>query len=337
MKKLIYPLLLGCFFVLSLKVAGKTETYNAYKFSGPYTYKNLSIYLIHGKDKVTNGKFLTLQEAMEKKLAVVHETENVNELQISNRSGDYDIFILAGDIVKGGKQDRAIQYSYLVPPKTVKLRISCFCVEQGRWEQRGRENVAAFHSSNNMIASKDLKMSVKKEKSQSGVWSKVSEMQGKLADNLGTSVRGGQSGTSLQLTLEHKKLEEAEKDYHKHLGNINKDQEETVGYAFVINGKINNAEIFAAKNLFQKLWPKLIKASIVEAISDKSDNKNIKVPTAMDIKNFLVDSENAKVTSANKVSKNIDVIEKESGDNILFETRDSKDGRGWINKSYLKK
>lgn len=337
MKKLIYPLLLCCFFVFSLRAEEKSETFNDYKFSGPYTYKNLTVYLINGKDKVTDRKFLTLQEAMETKLAVVHETEDVNMLQISNRSGNYDIFILAGDIVKGGKQDRVIQFTYVVPPKTNKMQIASFCVEQGRWAQRGKENAAGFHSSTNMIATKDLKMSVKKDKSQTGVWSKVSEMQGKLGDNLGASVRGEQSETSLQLTLENKKLEEAEKDYLKHLINITKDQADAVGYAFVINGKINSAEIFSAKSLFQKLWPKLIKASIVEAISDKTDNKNIKLPTAMDIKNFLVDSEKSRETSVKKVSKNVDVIEKESRENILFETRDSKNGKGWINKSYLKK
>lgn len=337
MKKLFVPVLLCCFSVLSLKAEGKTETFNDYKFTGPYSYKNLSVYLIHGKDRVAGGKFLILQEAMKNKSAVVYETASVNELQVSNRSNDYDIFILAGDIVKGGKQDRVIQFSYLVPPRTEKMPISCFCVEQGRWQQRGGENVAAFHSSNNMIASKDLKMSVKKEGSQSGVWAKVSEMQGKLGDTLGGSVRSNESDTSLQLTLENKKLEDAERDYRNHLGNIIKDQKGVLGYAFVINGTINNAEVFAAGSLFRKLWPKLIRASIVEAISVRKDDRNVKAPAPMEIKRFLVDSENARQISSKKVSANTDVIERESKDNLLFETRDSQNGRGWINKSYLKK
>ncbi len=337
MKKLFVPLLLCCFAFLSLKAEGKTETFNDYKFTGPYTYKNLSVYLIHGKERVAGGKFLILQEAMKNKAAVVYETASVNELQVSNRSGEYDIFILAGDIVKGGKQDRVIQFSYLVPPRTEKMPIACFCVEQGRWDQRGRENVAAFNSSNDMIASKELKMSVKKEGSQSGVWAKVSEVQGKLGENLGGSVRGRQSETSLQLTLENEKLAEAERDYRNHLGNIIKDQKEALGYAFVINGNINNAEVFAAGSLFRKLWPKLIKASIVEAISAGRDTRNAKVPKAGEIKRFLVDSENARQTSAKKVSANTDIIERESKDNLLFETRDSNNGRGWINKSYIRK
>jgi len=337
MKKLFIPILFCCFTALSLRAEGKTETFNDYKFTGPYTYRNLSVYLIHGKDRMAGNKFLILQEAMKNRAAVVYETASVNELKVSNRSNDHDIFIMAGDIVKGGKQDRVIQFSYLVPPRTDKMPIACFCVEQGRWQQRGGENVAAFHSSNNMIASKELKMSVKKEGSQSGVWAKVSEMQGKLGDTLGGSVRSEESDTSLQLTLESKKLEEAEKDYRAHLGNIIRDRKDAVGYAFVINGSINNAEVFAAGSLFRKLWPKLIKASIVEAISAGKGSGNAKVPAAAEIKRFLVDSENARQTSAKRVSANTSVIEKESKDNLLFETSDSQNGRGWINKSYLKK
>lgn len=337
MKKLLIPLVLCCFPFFSLDAEGKTETFNDYKFTGPYTYKNLSVYLIHGKDRVPGTKFLILQEAMKNKAAVVYETASVNELKVSNRSNDHDIFIMAGDIVKGGKQDRVIQFSYLVPPRTEKMPIACFCVEQGRWQQRGGEDVAAFHSSNNMIASKELKMSVKKEGSQSGVWAKVSEMQGKLGDTLGGSVRSDESDTSLQLTLENKKLEEAEKDYRTHLGNIVNDRRDAVGYAFVINGSINNAEVFAAGSLFRKLWPKLIRSSIVEAISSCRDSGSTRVPAAGEIKRFLVDSENARQISAKRVSANTQVIERESKENLLFETRDSQNGRGWINKSYLKK
>ena len=34
------------------------------KISGPYKYKNIEIFLMHGKDRVKAGKILTLQEAL---------------------------------------------------------------------------------------------------------------------------------------------------------------------------------------------------------------------------------------------------------------------------------
>ena len=37
-----------------------------YRVSSPYTYKNLSVFLLHGKDQNTKGNIMTLQEAMER-------------------------------------------------------------------------------------------------------------------------------------------------------------------------------------------------------------------------------------------------------------------------------
>src|SRR5215208_5420126 len=112
------------------------------KLSGPYTHGNLTVFLVHGPDKLKNREFLTLEEAMAKKVAVVHETSNVNELAIEN-SGDTDVYVQSGDIVKGGKQDRTIAMDFIVPAKSGKLPIGSFCVEHGRWQQRGAEDVAA--------------------------------------------------------------------------------------------------------------------------------------------------------------------------------------------------
>ena len=56
---------------------------------------------------------LTLQEAMAKGAVRVHETGNVSELAIENL-GEQEIFVQSGDIVKGGKQDRALVASLIV-------------------------------------------------------------------------------------------------------------------------------------------------------------------------------------------------------------------------------
>ena len=79
-----------------------------YRISSPYEHKNLTSFLIHGKDQKTNGSVITLQEAMERKLFVVYETSEVNELEVENLSKEFDVFVQSGDIVKGGKQDREV-------------------------------------------------------------------------------------------------------------------------------------------------------------------------------------------------------------------------------------
>src|SRR3954469_6741072 len=102
------------------------------RLSGPYTHGNLTVFLVHGPDRMKNREFLTLAEAMEKKLVAVHETSNVNELAIEN-TGSIDVYVQSGDIVKGGKQDRTIASDFIAPAHSEKIPIAAFCVEHGRW------------------------------------------------------------------------------------------------------------------------------------------------------------------------------------------------------------
>jgi hypothetical protein len=154
-----------------------------YVVSGPYAHKNLTIFLLHSASQSQGRAPLTLQEAMKRKLVVVRETGDVNRLTIQNRSNQ-DVFVQAGDIVKGGQQDRVLALDLIVPPKSGRIPIDAFCVEQGRWSRRGNEAVTAFSASDNALASKDLKIAAKARKSQGEVWSNVSKAQGKLAANL---------------------------------------------------------------------------------------------------------------------------------------------------------
>src|SRR5262245_37612227 len=154
-----------------------------YTVSGPYTHKNLTIFLLHGGGQSQSRAPLTLQEAMKRKLVVVREAGDVNRLTIQNRSSQ-DVFVQAGDIVKGGQQDRVLALDLIVPPKSGRIPIDAFCVEQGRWSRRGNEAVAAFSASDNALASKDLKIAAKAKRSQGDVWANVSKAQEKLAANL---------------------------------------------------------------------------------------------------------------------------------------------------------
>jgi len=151
--------------------------------SGPYTHKNLTIFLLHDAGQSQSRAPLTLQEAMKRKLVIVRETGDVNRLTIQNRSSQ-DVFVQAGDIVKGGQQDRVLALDLIVPPKSGRVPIDAFCVEQGRWSRRGNEAVTAFSASDKALASKDLKIAAKARKSQGDVWANVSKTQEKLAMNM---------------------------------------------------------------------------------------------------------------------------------------------------------
>jgi hypothetical protein len=140
-----------------------------YRVSGPYTHDNLSLFLIHGS---SGGKtsYLTLKDALAQKKVVVHESTNVNELAIENLS-DRDVFIQGGDIVKGGEQDRVLSNDFVLGPRSGKTPISAFCVEHGRWSQRGAEPARQFASSAGKADAIGLAFAVNGEVNSAGLYS----------------------------------------------------------------------------------------------------------------------------------------------------------------------
>jgi hypothetical protein len=313
---------------------GATVQAGDYTLSGPYIHKNLTIFLVHGKNLI-EGNFLTLQEALERKKVVVYETKDVNELAIQNLSNQ-DVYVQSGDIVKGGQQDRMISIDFIVPPRSGKLPIAAFCVEQGRWSRRGNEQAAAFTSSADAVATKDIKLAAKKSNSQSGVWENVTVAQRKLSENVGTSVNSVISESSLQLSVENIKVQETSGAYIKALNGIVQGKSDVIGYVFAINGQINSADVYASSSLFKKLWPKLLKANAVEAIAELQQDQKFAPATAEDAKAFLAEAEDGKIEEK-EVTKRVKLVTRENEKHIFFETRDRKQKDVWVHRNYIKK
>ncbi len=129
------------------------------RISGPYTHDNLTIFLVHGAS--SQGPVpLTLDESLEKGGVKVHETGTVGELEIEN-AGDEDVFVNAGDIVKGGQQDRVVTASLILKAKSGRVPLSVFCVESGRWSARGDEDKATFASAKEMLPTREAKLAMR--------------------------------------------------------------------------------------------------------------------------------------------------------------------------------
>ena len=302
--------------------------------SGPYTHKNLTVYLIHG-ETVLNGKTpLTLEEAMDRKLVKVHETSDVDELEIENISGTDEVYVQAGDIVKGGKQDRVLTVDLIVPARSGRMPISSFCVEHGRWQARASETTEAFSASSEIVPSKDLKLAAKHSRSQAEVWNEVEASQGKMSAAANTNVASDVSRSSLQLSLEHKAVRQNSGDYINALRDIVKGKDDVIGFVFAINGEINSADTYGSMALFVKLWPRLLKATAIEAIAESyGARENASVSMAA-LNNFLVDAQNAPALSERSVTDRIRMITRESKRAVFIESRDAERG-GWLHRNYL--
>ena len=327
--KLLYTLLLGALAAGFAQVQPPGE----YRLSGPFTHKNLTVFLIHGPNKL-NRNLLTLEEAIDQHKVVVYETSNVNELAIANISNE-DVFIESGDIVKGGQQDRTLKDDLILPSKSGKVSIASFCVEHGRWTRRGNESVTTFGGAHQSVASKELKMAVKKA-DQAEVWSQVAQAQARLAENLHSDPRPPASPTSLSMTMDAPVVQRSTDGFIQELAGIVNGKSDVVGYAFAINGKVNSADIYGSHELFAKLWMKLLRASAFEAVADFDAGKKFDGVDAKTVTAAVNDADRGKA-SANTLTERTEVVTRETDKNVMFETRDRAQRGTWVHKNYLTK
>lgn len=166
----------------------------------PLTINNLTTFFIHGPTCAPNDAYTVLEPAMEGGAVVVHETSRVSQLKVENL-GTRDLFIQAGDILEGGRQDRVIGVDLIVPAKSGRVPVPTFCVEQSRWSRRGGEDVKTFSSSPTMLSSLKTKLSALSGKSQGAVWASVAKEQEKLSKIMGLNVQSSESPSSYHLTL----------------------------------------------------------------------------------------------------------------------------------------
>ena len=316
---------------------------DAYQISGPYSHENLYIYLIEpsepngAKDIFADGKFLTLSEAIKLEQIVVHETGTVSELAVENLSKDKPIFIQAGEIVKGGKQDRVLSRDLLLEPLSGKIEIGAFCVEQHRWQKRGTEDAKKFNASSKMLSSKQLKISNQVYRRQAQVWDGVKSQQDDYLDAFGPSAQDKGSPSSLQLSLESKAIAKRVAGFVAELGELAKEYPETIGFAYAIHGELNSAEIYSSSRLFQRQWTRLLESAAAEALSLSKSTKALTPPPSKDeVARFLRQAEQGSITE-NVVHSGTAIVTRDAKEAHFQESRRGKADKRWLHRSYLRK
>ena len=321
-------IVVGILSMLSLLACGQSSSSIA-SLSG-YTYKNLTIFLIQGKDELSRN-YITLEEAMKQKKITLHETGSVGELSVDNLSSDY-VFIMAGDIVKGGRQDRTIGEDIVLAPRAKKVPLKSFCVEQSRWSGRGSESSAVFSSSEKTLSNKALKVAARTEKDQSKVWKEVENYQENVSKNAQAEVKSSVSPTSLQLTLENDKIKGSVTEYVNALQSAFNGKNNVLGFAFFINGKISTVETFGNAALFKKLQKKLLEAAASEAFEQYDEKLKFTKPTLVMLNAFIEVAEKGTET-ARQTSTHIMEYTKKTDNSILLRTVNTDAGKAALHTS----
>jgi hypothetical protein len=250
--------------------------------SGPFVHENLAVFIVEDPSVKSLGEFITLKEGLESGAVKVSEKKQaqVSELLIEN-SSEKSCFVQAGDLVKGGQQDRTIGADFVIPPKTPPSPIPSFCVEQGRWHGGGQ-----FADYRGNASGKGLKLAVQLSKNQGEVWENVAKQKADLYSN--NALPQGRT-TSLNEELGHGKIQERREAFRKALGGLLEGRPHAVGMVAAVNGKLSTADLYGDPGLFRKLYGSLLDTAAVEAVSVKATDA--KAPAADDVVAFLKRSE----------------------------------------------
>ena len=146
-------------------------------------------------------------------------------------------------------------------------------------------------------------------------------------------VTENKSASSLQLSLENKKLKKATEDFVKKFADMTKGKTDVIGYAFAVNGKINSADVYLSNHLFAKLWLKMLKAAVTEAISLTDKPKSRTAPTAADIQRFLANADRGTKKERPTAARS-KVITRSTKTDALYEARDKTDRV--VHRNYVK-
>lgn len=346
-------------------------TASAQSVHGPFAYRNLAVYIVCGAGSADSTPVVTLEEAMERKLITVHETGSVGELAVSNHSRDTAVFLMAGDIVRGGRQDRVLKHSLMVSGGAKNMPVESFCVEPGRWAQRGREDDRTFASSSNRLVSKELKLAARIDADQGKVWEEVGKTRQKLAAHAlpATSPQADSaraqpeqtinqeprisertlmqsrrqsagalaSSSSLELAVEDPSVVRTTQTYVDSLEHCADSFDSALGMAFAVNGQLNSSDILASHALFVKLWRKMLKAAAVEATAEYDPNAQFVAPPAdTAVARWLDEGERGRVADS-EVNAQTDLSVTESDSNVRFDAYAKGDKSKWIHKSQVKK
>jgi len=205
-------------------------------------------------------EYITLKDALEKGVFTVTEVSeggSVPELMVANK-GDVAVLILDGEELRGAKQNRVLNTTILVGPKSA-TKVPVSCVEHGRWSYESRqfaESGNVMHMSMRAVNAQEVNLNLVASKefrsNQGEIWDKVAELH---CDMQVPSKTGAMrdvfeaKGADLDATLKNFKAAEGAK-----------------GILAFIDGRPAGLDFVSSDKAFAALFPKLVKSYAMEAM-----------------------------------------------------------------------
>lgn len=221
----------------------------------PIIHANMAVYPVRSSVQAEVADYLTLDEALQKGLIEVTEKDQaeVNEVYVTNLA-DLPVYLMAGEVILGGKQDRVVAKDTIVPAQAKKYPVRVFCVEPHRWIGATEQ----FRESK-LEASPAVRKAAQVSEDQARVWEEVARAnrQARVAPA---------SGAYRASAVESDTAKSAQAYVNAIAPQLKQDRE-AVGMVVALDGKVVGADVYASQALFRKLQGKLLASHAREAVA----------------------------------------------------------------------
>jgi len=200
------------------------------------------------------GRWWTADAAIANGILIVTEKSGggtVPVVVMENRSRADHVFVMAGEVVSGGKQTRTVRRDIILSPGQ-RVETPVLCVEANRWKGK-----AAFGAAG-VLVPQSIQKALRKGADQSAVWAEVARNNAALGSENATG--------SLELGLKAGPVARRLADVRRTI--VPEVPAGSVGFIFADRsaGRVIGAEFFGRSDLARGLLAKLIDAYAVDLV-----------------------------------------------------------------------
>lgn len=219
----------------------------------PSRHENLTIFPLSG-GRIGSTSYALLDDAISSGAVKVQEKDGgeVNTVRMRNTGKGY-VFGIAGEMVSGARQDRMLQDDVLLPPNSGWIDVPVYCTEHGRWS--GTES---FGTKRQMVAGR-VRERAAMSGSQSEVWAEVDAAH----DALGLSA----PTKAFARVYDEPKVQQQVEAYEDRLSRIPEVTPGARGALVTVGARVVCVDVFGSPALFRKMWPKLLRSYVIDAVS----------------------------------------------------------------------
>ncbi len=303
----------------------------------PVAATNLAVYLLQLPSHRTAARkqsasppveFTTLEHARATGEVVVTETGATERVRLVNHS-KRDLFIQAGEVLRGGSQDRVVVGDLVVPAprhEPESLLVPVFCAEPERSVPMRGWTPDQFTLFDQLCPGRKLKRELGLG-TQEDVWREITATRDAVFDLVS---RGGTRDTppySLWMLVEVLETQGWLNEYVNALLSLAEAHREATGAVFAFNGRLDSAHLYATPALLRQMWPKLLWAMCVEALIEQKEGAGgaVKLPGKGEVTAWLAASHGRRAARHTVVvTKRTHRRIRSTGSQLCFETLDQE-------------